>query len=614
MPVEEIVAALDRVEAAIVERQVEILRNQVSGLLNRAEPLLQAGDIAGVAALTWSAGVELQGPIVACWSAGWELGSSHMIREMRAAVPSRLAEVAQSGQFSRFATKKQLQAVRDLLVSDRGAPINLEAEQAVLRRANRLAGKFSDDQLGRLKVDLISFMSPDSTGKTLSHKELKEQIQANLQVGEARATSIARTELTDAYNVSRVKTATSSTLVTHLRFLAISDDRTTPICRSRNGMLIPVEDEAAIAANKPALHVRCRSTLSPIMGTINPRHREMVADPERDYKNRDLVPLPKGWLTDALPPTPKTGPDPTPAPTPKAKESKPRSHTDFIKSGKKAAREWEKEVKSATTDLEKTIKAKEKTWNKVAGKIEKIFNQGKEIPDTLQAEFEEAQSELTIARKALEMKQDNLFREFRNSLREGSKLSLADADRLAEAIKIDENLESKWTDDSGKTHQLKISDVAIASTLRRDASEFFRLTNGMGASSVKEFTRTRPRAYANRGGEINIGSGWSNTLWHELGHHGEFESDEILQASKSFVVSRASGAPQKLSELTGVDYGDSEVAYPDKFLDPYVGKVYADATEVVSMGVEHFSSYRNMQRLYNRDREHFYLMLGFFQR
>jgi SPP1 gp7 family putative phage head morphogenesis protein len=305
IPVTEINRALDAIEQASRDRQVQILTEQTDNLLQRATPFLVNRDAAGIAALDWNVGVALQAPIYSVWSMGWQLGSTHMIREMVAAVPGEARQKAEGKEFATvidygdkllsFATPQELVQVAALLRMEPGLLVNTAAEQAVLRRVLRLAGNFSNDQLARVKLSLIGAISPDSTGKVLSRKELLEQIQQNLQVGKVRSEMIARTELTNAYNTSRVQTALQSELVTHLRFLAISDARTTPICRSRNGMLISVRDQGAIAANKPALHVKCRSTLSPVMASINPRHQQWVEDPERDWQQRDLIPLPQGW-------------------------------------------------------------------------------------------------------------------------------------------------------------------------------------------------------------------------------------------------------------------------------------------------------------------------------
>ena len=41
-----------------------------------------------------------------------------------------------------------------------------------------------------------------------------------------------------------------------------------------------------------------------------------------------------------------------------------------------------------------------------------------------------------------------------------------------------------------------------------------------------------------------------------------------------------------------------------------VGEIYDEATEVISMGAEHFSDPENMFRLYQADPEHFFMILS----
>ena len=81
-------------------------------------------------------------------------------------------------------------------------------------------------------------------------------------------------------------------------------------------------------------------------------------------------------------------------------------------------------------------------------------------------------------------------------------------------------------------------------------------------------------------------------------------------------------------------YAQRESVLADSFISPYVGRPYKQrtsvdrtpanqmpknlkpgqeydsATEVISMGVEHFSDPESMFRLYQADPEHFYMILS----
>ena len=123
------------------------------------------------------------------------------------------------------------------------------------------------------------------------------------------------------------------------------------------------------------------------------------------------------------------------------------------------------------------------------------------------------------------------------------------------------------------------------------------------------------------GTAINIGNNYDNqntpsakkVTFHEYGHGVEFRHPEIAIANKKWIQSRSTQKKlEKLSKLTSnANYKDSELAYPDAFIHPYVGKDYSDNTsEVFSMGIQYFTDFQKMQELFLADPEHFYLTVG----
>lgn len=106
---------------------------------------------------------------------------------------------------------------------------------------------------------------------------------------------------------------------------------------------------------------------------------------------------------------------------------------------------------------------------------------------------------------------------------------------------------------------------------------------------------------------------------HELGHAIEEESREALQASQRFLNRRTVGEqPSKLKDLfPNLAYKQDEIAKEDKFLEPYMGKLYGyaknsgnksgewnvHATEIGSMGLE--MMYSDPVRLLKRDPDMF---------
>lgn len=124
---------------------------------------------------------------------------------------------------------------------------------------------------------------------------------------------------------------------------------------------------------------------------------------------------------------------------------------------------------------------------------------------------------------------------------------------------------------------------------------------------------------------ISIGNSYSkpsstlpakDVTYHEFSHTLEYQHQEIAQANKKWIQNRATGTPKPLRSLIpGANYGSQEIAYPDNFISPYVGKKYKDdpgndATEALSVGIQHFTDAQNMKKLYQKDPEHFYLTVG----
>ena len=98
----------------------------------------------------------------------------------------------------------------------------------------------------------------------------------------------------------------------------------------------------------------------------------------------------------------------------------------------------------------------------------------------------------------------------------------------------------------------------------------------------------------------------TDTVIHEYGHHvGQSARADYL--GSDFLHARTLDGLFELKRLTGNSaYEPHEVAKRDRFVDPYVGKIYTNSnTEVISMGLQHMSS--DPGWFYRADREHFLL-------
>jgi hypothetical protein len=163
---------------------------------------------------------------------------------------------------------------------------------------------------------------------------------------------------------------------------------------------------------------------------------------------------------------------------------------------------------------------------------------------------------------------------------------------------------------------------------KQDIDEFMTMTNGKGTKTLKRLVHTESRAHASRTGEINVGIHWSEherrkTFFHEMGHHVEFSDNAVRDAAAAWVRHRATGPIASLNEISNQlpdsppdQYDSTEIAYSDEWISPYVGKVYGsgllkmESTEVISMGIQHFTDPAKMWELYVSDPEHFWLTIG----
>lgn len=240
--------------------------------------------------------------------------------------------------------------------------------------------------------------------------------------------------------------------------------------------------------------------------------------------------------------------------------------------------------------IQKDIEDKEKS--KEEKRLDKLFSykaimsRGSKLLETLDSEMNQATSPLEI------------MENFRNSLiRSG--MSRRQARELISSKEVATDLfyyEKQYIKTSG--------------------TDFYRMTNGLGSTTLQKFIKDNDRAYANeRLKSINVGSHLTKeNLWHEMGHHIEFENPRIQKAAEEWRDKRATSQEMvHLSKLTGeIGYGLFEFAKPDHYIHPYVGKVYliSGNTEVVSMGIQHFADNESMLDLYKKDKDMFKFILG----
>jgi hypothetical protein len=195
---------------------------------------------------------------------------------------------------------------------------------------------------------------------------------------------------------------------------------------------------------------------------------------------------------------------------------------------------------------------------------------------------------------------------------------------LLEAVKPAEQFKEKLIASSGFSEQqaadfaakIKIPSAKVDSMVRKELRDFSMMTSG-AATTLKQIKVSKKRAHAEKDTGLATygGQGKYQTLWHEMSHHLEFSDPVKLSAAADWRDSRSkSDKPVSLRRITGNNkYGKNEVAVVDNFITPYAGKVYppsSEATEVISVGMQHFARPDLMMRLAKKDPEHFALMVG----
>ncbi len=151
---------------------------------------------------------------------------------------------------------------------------------------------------------------------------------------------------------------------------------------------------------------------------------------------------------------------------------------------------------------------------------------------------------------------------------------------------------------------------------KKDMAEFYRVSGGR-VGRVDVVTKGHRRARADiYNSVVYLDSSFDKTtLWHEMGHLLE-RHRRIKSMANEFIdrrTGRKSGTGIKsLRSITkNKGYNSDEKAWPDDFVDPYVGKYYGDGfTEVLSMGMQCFSAPAKAELLRRRDPEMFRLITG----
>lgn len=196
------------------------------------------------------------------------------------------------------------------------------------------------------------------------------------------------------------------------------------------------------------------------------------------------------------------------------------------------------------------------------------------------------------------------------------------ADILAEVRKIGVPREDAMRLQAEKVSVDKSAIVLMGRDPSKDITELFEVIGGavtdagrvevMGIAALKKkypglssskgvkraFCTQSTNATSSGGQDFNaIGMGTESsgrtTLWHEMGHWIEHNNPLVRGMIKAWFERRTKGEkPVSLKKLfPNAGYSAKEVVLRDKFLHPYMGKIYSSgSTEILSMGMEYLSS------------------------
>lgn len=540
-----------------------------------------------------------------------------------------------------------------------------------LQRREVMLGKWDRDLDDRATAILVQSLA----GGTDKRKLMRGLAEVFPDFSRHRLENVARTETSSALTQGRLaRFMAPGSNVVAVQFVAILDARVTDICRSRDGLILRLDDPR-LAEHTPPLHFMCRSTLRAIddwdwedlQNGDEKALRRLFGHLRGDDAPKDLESALAGWKHAEPPlkgfgsvgapkpkPKPKPAPAPSPAPTP-AKPSpspapvastKPTKTRKTLTPGAKAmkVRKHQKAAKAAVTTEEKLDVAL------AAGKD--VFAH---VKKELGADF--AILELNLAAKKADHVAALMAEELDLALG-GKNIAVLKAEKLTARAEFEEAFEevasvrqeavvkalAEWRS-FGVDIELAAGSTKAAGNIASDIAERFfpedwgkaakvlpqhqreiRTTNatrgfyqhghpvvvpGTSKAAVKLRKRTRSElALSNR--DFDRG-GKAAVAAHELQHRWDYINPVLNEVALAYRERRTVGDKvERLRDLYPRDgYAAKEVTKKDKFSHGYVGKLYGPgATEVNTIGVE--GMLWNLYDVWDKDPEHLEYILGLF--
>lgn len=558
-----------------------------------------------------------------------------------------LAEIRKVQQEAKDLTPQQLVELfgqagsnPDLILSPAMAQQNPSALIAAAQRQNALANYAAGARGSQAFASLNRLVEVDLRGRIIgavefhlaqgdSWTQLRKTLQTNVALTKSRAQTVARTEMAAAM-VQGSKLRYEAEGIQQVQWQAVGSSRTCGTCAPRHGKVYKL-GEVVVPA-----HPNCRCAVTP----WDPKWQELgLIDEQAEAASRAAV------LADleAAGKEPLSGPSPfekalglekapealwtPPRVGEKAKAisipSQPSYAQKLSAQGSAFIRANAPGLQGALGNLQKldgALKAAKDRATALASAVD-IDQKAYKEATTLYARLVDRKSRATaVVTNAMEGLRAKMLK---------TPLTKPDITRLVQGV--------DWSGWGTKSRLVK-----------PDTAEFIAMFNGQGFTATttgswvkKVVPDTSGRGFNTGDGLVSVRVSNKGNLFHELTHTIEMQRPQMGEAAQEWAAKRAYLSTDKrlpdairsrvqdnvrdkpifkLNELMPQSgYKDHEVVWADEYLDPYMGKYYANkfngaaATEVWTMAVEHFASPVDMGKLARKHPDLFQMVVGLSQ-
>lgn len=249
-------------------------------------------------------------------------------------------------------------------------------------------------------------------------------------------------------------------------------------------------------------------------------------------------------------------------------------------------------------------------------RVEQSFADRIKAAEDAKIRYERSSSDLAT----LMQRQDSILSEYGNASTERQKELSKESKQISKSIKEIRKLRDTYVSNIEPTYAERAAAGRNVVYVADPAENKINITNRLGtvdaesrrraAEGIAEFNKLVSRSvmngdtinyamlkpgqrahYDNFFNEIVIaGTDKTATVVHELAHSIEYRSPGVIEKTKAFFERRTRGEEwQSLNKLTGkTTYGEEEVAKPDKFISPYMGRRNSErSSEILSMGMQY---------------------------